>query len=315
MTATAFDSPTDRVAVSGDLAGLEPLKTFRSRWPAVIGALLTLAMVFGLARELFGSGLQGLSRALPQSPLFYLAFGALYMSPPFFDYLIFRRLWSIPVAGLAALMKKRIANDVVLGYSGEAYFYAWARARAPMVASPFGAVKDVSILSAIAGNAITLGMVAIALPLGRGLLTPDQFRTAIGSAGITFAISLPFILFSKRVFSLPARELWPVFGLHCLRLLCGSVLIALAWHYALPSVGLAMWLFLAAARLLVSRLPLVPNKDLLFANFAILLIGQDQAVSELVALTAALTLLIHVVLIAAFGVQAGAGRMLRGRDA
>ena len=95
-----------------------------------------------------------------------------------------------------------------------------------------------------------------------------------------------------------------MFGAHCLRLLAGSVLIALTWHFALPDVSIGMWLFLAAGRLLVSRLPLVPNKDLLFANFAIILIGQDRALSELVAFTAALTLLVHVVLIALFGLHA-----------
>jgi hypothetical protein len=308
---TVDTSAAERLIPAGDLAGLEPLRSIHSRWPAAIGAVLTIAMLYGLAHELFGSGFDKLHHSLPTSPWFYLAFGLLYMSPPFFDYVIFRRLWGIPVAGLAALMKKRIANDVVLGYSGEAYFYAWARTRATMVASPFGAVKDVSILSAIAGNAITLGMVALALPLGRGLLTPDQFKTALGSAAITLAISLPFLLFSRRVFSLPRHQLWSVFGIHCLRLLCGSVLIALAWHFALPGVGLVMWLFLAAARLLVSRLPLVPNKDLLFANFAILLIGQGQAVSELVAVTAGLTLLVHAALAVGFAVQAGAGAWFR----
>lgn len=309
MTAHAYGPATPPEELAGaELAGLAPLKTIRRRWPAIIGAMLTLAMIFGLARELFGRGLADLNRSVPASPWFYVAFGLLYMSPPFFDYVIFRRLWGIPWAGLVALVKKRIANDVVMGYSGEAYFYAWARTKAPMVAAPFGAVKDVSILSAIAGNAITLLMVAIALPLGRGLMTPDQFRTALGSAAITLAISLPFLLFSKRVFSLARGRLWWIFGIHCLRLMVGSFLIALAWHYAMPNVALGMWLFLAAARLLVSRLPLVPNKDLLFANFAILLIGQDRALSELIAFTAALTLLVHIVLIAAFSLHALATR-------
>ena len=52
----------------------------------------------------------------------------------------------------------------------------------------------------------------------------------------------------------------------------------------------------------------MPNKDLLFANFAILLIGQDQALSELVAFTAALTLLVHVILIVIFSGHAIAMR-------
>ena len=104
------------------------------------------------------------------------------MSPPTFDWLIFRRLWGLPAAGLAALIKKRVANEVVVGYSGEAYFYVWARARLKMVAAPFGAVKDVTILSAIAGNAITLAMLAVALPIARGLLTARTVRDGRGSA-------------------------------------------------------------------------------------------------------------------------------------
>ena len=283
------------------LAGLEPLRAVRSRWPTLLAAAFTLAMIAGLAHELLDRGLAGLTRSTPTHPLFYLCFALLYLSPPTGDWLIFRRLWGIPLDGMAALIKKRIANEVVFGYSGEAYFYAWARARTTLVAAPFGAVKDVSILSAIAGNAITLAMMAVALPLARGLLTPDELRTGFWSTVVLCGTSVPFLLFSKRVFSLPRRALWEVFGIHCARLVAGSTLIALAWHFALPAVSVGMWLFLAAGRLLVSRLPLVPNKDLLFANFAILLIGQDRALSELVAFTAALTLIAHVLWIVIFG--------------
>lgn len=269
----------------------------------IIGGLLTAAMVAGLAKQLLGSGLAGLERTVPASPWFYVFFTLLYFSPPTGDYVIFRRLWRIPIDGWFALIKKRIANEVVLGYSGDAYFYAWARARAHMIAAPFGAVKDVTILSAVAGNAITLAMVAIALPLGKDLLDAKQFHTVLWSAAITFAITLPFLIFSKRVFSLPRPRLWWIFMIHCLRLLSGSTLLAFAWHFALPSVSIGMWLFLSAARLLVSRLPLVPNKDLLFANFAIILIGQGSTLSDLVAFSAALTLVYHAALIAIFGLQ------------
>jgi hypothetical protein len=286
---------------AGVLSELEPVRAAARRWPAILGAVLTLAMVAGLGRELFGRGLSGLSQSVPSDPRFYLCFALLYLSLPTGDFVIFRRLWGIPAAGFAALLKKRIANEVVFGYSGEAYFYAWAKARSAMVAAPFGAVKDVSILSALAGNVITLAMIAVALPLGRDLLDEGQFDTLVGSTVVVVAITLPWLLLSRRVFSLPRARLWWVFGVHCLRLLAGSVLIALAWHFALPRVSIGMWLFLAAGRLLVSRLPLVPNKDLIFANVAILLIGQDRALSELVAFTAALTLVAHIALIAAFG--------------
>lgn len=296
--------PHDVIAGPVKIAGLEPLRTIRSRWPAIIGMGLSAAMVVGLAVELLGSGLAGLARAVPESPAFYLAFALFYLGPPFFDFVIFRRLWQVPAAGFAALLRKRVANDVVLGYSGEAYFYAWARARAHIVAAPFGAIKDVSILSGLAGNAITVLTVALSLPIAAKLLSADEFRTLLGSAGIALAASLPFILFSRRVFSLPRARLWEVFAIHCVRLLLGSVFIAFAWHFAEPDVPMGMWLLLAAGRLLVQRLPLVPNKDLIFANIAILLIGEDHQVSALIAFVAAATLLAHVVLIAGLAVEA-----------
>ncbi|WP_445190834.1 hypothetical protein ACT009_09390 [Sphingomonas sp. Tas61C01] len=286
-----------------ELAGLEPLKTIRSRWPAIIGAIVTIAMLVGLGRDLFGAGLAGLGRAVPRNPAFYVAFAALYITPPLVDYVIFRRLWNIPLAGFVALIKKRIANDVVMGYSGETYFYAWARARAHLVAAPFGAVKDVSILSAIAGNTITLAMIAIALPVVRGLIPAEMMRYVYGSLLVIVATSLPFFVFSKRVFSLARETLWWVFSMQCLRIVAGALLLALAWHFALPGVSIGLWMFLTAGRLLFSRLPMLPNKDLLFANFAILFIGQDQALSGLIAFTAAAVLLVHAAFIVAFGLQ------------
>lgn len=288
-----------------DIAALEPTETIKRRWPTILGGLLTVAMVVMLGRELLGAGLAGLSRAAPDSPWFYLAFLGLYMAAPTGDFIIFRRLWGIPWDGFVALHKKRIANDVVLGYSGEAYFYAWARARSKMVAAPFGAVKDVSLLSAIAGNGATILLCALALPIGYQLMPTNVLHAVAGSAVITIGISLGILLFSRRVFSLPRRDLWWVFWVHCARLAASSFLVALAWHFAMPDVPLWMWLFLSAARLLVSRLPLVPNKELLFASFAILLIGQDEALSAMIAFVSALTLAVHVLLVMGFACFSG----------
>ncbi len=292
------------LAAVPDLAGLEPVEKVKRRWPVFLGGALTLLMIVALGRELFGSGLAGLSRTLPGNPLFYAAFAIYYLAPPTFDYIIFRRLWRIPLAGLAALHKKRISNEVLLGYSGEAYFYAWARQRTQMVAAPFGAVKDVMILSAISGNAITLVMMVAVLPLYLGVLTPTYQYYALGSVAILVLMSVPFLIFSKRVFSLPKSELWWVFGMHCARILVGSLLVACAWHFAMPQVSMGVWLLMAAGRLLVWRLPLVPSKELAFSFIAGIVIGQGQALTELMALIAALTLLAHVALIAGFSVQA-----------
>lgn len=288
----------------------EELRLFLRRpWPALLGAALTVAMTVGVGRQLLGGGGQGLARAAPDGPLFYALFTALYLAPSAFDWLIFRRLWRLPRAGFAALVRKRIANEVLFGYAGEAYFYAWARARAHVVTGPFAAVKDVTILSAMAGNAVTLVAVAVAFPFARGLFGAGGVPAMLLSGGVVIASSVPFLLFRARVFSLERGALWWVFSVHCLRIVTGSLLLALAWGAALPHVAPTIWLLLAATRLLVTRLPLVPNKELVFANLAILLIGRSTPLTDLVAFTAGLTLAVHLALLAGFGLLA----LRRGR--
>lgn len=277
-----------------------------SRWPAILGALLTVAMVIGLGRELFQSGVSGLLRQVPTNPLYYLAFAGLYLASPIGDYVIFRHLWGVPRAALWALIRKRIANEVVLGYSGDAYFYAWARKHAARLglSQPFGTVKDVTILSAIAGNAFTLLMIVATLPFAYRVMSANQAHLLMLLALVTCLSSLPFLLFRRKVFSLTRPELRWVFVAHLIRLAAGTVFVAATWAAALPGVALGVWLLLAAGRLLALRLPFVPNKDLLFANFAIYLIGRNAELVSTIAFTAALTLATHVAVMAWFGLGA-----------
>jgi len=299
----AETDPAAKLPSAEDLAGLEPIKSLKSRWPMVIAGLLTGAMIVGLARQLLGSGLAGLTHAVPTNPLYYVAFILLYFSPPVGDFVIFRRLWKVPFDGFVALVKKRIANDVVFGYSGDAYFYAWARQNAQLVAAPFGAVKDVTILSAMAGNAMTLLLTAIALPFAYKVLPPHYTHGLVIGIPVVIAMCLPFLLFSRRVFSLERGMLWWIFAVHCLRLLAGCLLIAIAWHCALPGVGIGAWLILSASRMLVGRLPFIPNKELVFATVAIGVLGENNQLSSVMAFTAALTLVFHVILAAGFTAQ------------
>lgn len=301
MNQSAVDAPQ---ADPAPLAGLEPIERISRRWPMILGALVSVLMILGLAHQLFEGGTDDLWRTVPHNVPFYLFFFIGYLAAPIGDYVIYRRLWRLPLAGLAALIQKRIANDVVIGYSGDLYFYVWARQRLKMVTAPFGAVKDVTILSGIVGNIVMLAMVAVVLPLAAELFTPHAFRMVVRSTIILFVITAPLLIFSRRVFSLPARQLRMIGLIHLCRIIVDSAALALAWHFAMPDVSLGMWLFLVAARLVVARMPLVPNKDLLFANFAIIFIGQGEAVGDLVAFGAALTLLVHVVLFGALGLAA-----------
>ena len=288
-------STAETIALSpADPVSLAPLRRAQRQWPTWVAAILTALLVVGFARELLSGGFDALRVSVPTSAAFYLSFVLAYAAQPVSDFIIFRRLWGLPAAGIVPVLRKLVANEVLFGYSGEAYFYAWARARLKFVAAPFAAVKDVSILSAIVGNLITLGLLGAAVPSLDALLPSELTKPVVWSAALIIAISLAVLLAGRRVFSLRAEELAFVFGVHGARAAAYTLFLALSWHLAMPTAPLALWLLLVASRQVVARLPLVPNKDILFANLAGLMVGGHKDVTSLIASSVALTLVLHL---------------------
>jgi hypothetical protein len=62
----------------------------------------------------------------------------------------------------------------------------------------------------------------------------------------------------------------------------------------LPDTPIGWWLVLAAVRLLISRLPFVPNKDVVFAGVAVLAAGANLQIAELMTMMAGLILFAHL---------------------
>ena len=118
--------------------------------------------------------------------------------------------------------------------------------------------------------------------------------TIAASVGIIVLISVLVVAFGKKLFSLDRQQLWGISGIHLVSLLLNNVLLAWAWSLALPDVAIGWWLMLATARMLISRLPLISNKDVIFAAVAIFAIGRDEDIQILIALTTTVTLLMHM---------------------
>lgn len=275
---------------------LPSLEMDQRNWQRWLSAAITIALFFAILLKLRNFGFSNAVGTLPAKPLFWLAFAAYYLALPFSDWLIFRRLWKIPRGGFAALLRKLVSNEVLFGYSGEVYFYSWARRHAPIIGAPFGAIKDVSILSAIAGNLITLAMLGLAWPLVGTIAPQFHGRTVFASAALIIAMSMIVFLFKNRIFSLPSSALRRIFAVHVARLIATTFLSGLMWHVALPQVPLVWLVLLATLQLLVTRLPFVPNKDLVFASLAIFLIGHDSEVATLIAMISASILAVHLIL-------------------
>ena len=265
-------------------------------WGNWLGVAISATVLAAILVDLRQAGFHKLIAVVPVSSAFWAVAAAYYAAPILSEWLIFRRLWRIPLGGVGALARKMISNEVLLGYSGEVYFYTWARKRVPMAGAPFGAIKDVTILSALAGNLVTLAMMVMALPVVRGLqsgLGGGLFYLSTLVLGLT---SVGALLFRRRLFTLPRPDLRFVAIIHLTRIVLTTSLAALLWHLALPDVALGWWLLLAALRLLLSRLPFLPNKDLAFAGFAVMAVGHDSQVVAMLAIVAGVLLATHILL-------------------
>lgn len=278
------------------------------KWSTYIGPAISVAILVAVVLELRKLNWALVWSIIPTSPLIWTVLFFSYMAGPFSDWVIFRRLWGIPASGIFPLLKKLIGNELLLGYVGEVYFYDWARRHVKMEGSPFGAVKDVAILSALAGNIMTVVMLIVTWPVIKELQFGEVMELPFGISlklGVNvLAISIVFILltsvvimfFRNGLFSLPRRDLWFVFGVHCLRLLANTGLSALAWHLILPEVSIDSWLLLSTVRLLLSRLPLIPNKDLAFAGLSTMLAGKEVQTGVMIAMISMLIVATHVVI-------------------
>lgn len=275
----------------------------RPRWPGgvrLLSSVLSLLVIASVIYAMRGVDLHAILALIPASPLFWAVFAVSYLAIPGADWLIFHRLWGVGPSAFGALVRKLIYNELLLGYLGEAYFYTWARRRVALEAAPFGAVKDVAILSAVAGNILTLLMLAVAWPLASATQLGLQTRSVVLSLTVVLITSMAAVLWRRRIFSLPRAQLGYVFAIHVGRIIAVTALSALLWHLVLPFVPLVWWLLLATIRLLVSRLPFVPNKDVVFAGLAVFMLGHEVEVASLLTMMAGLILLAHLLVGIAF---------------
>lgn len=286
------ERPSDRDGAA--ISDPAPLRLKPQLWIKLIGPAISLAILVAVLYQLQGMDFGFIRSLVPTSAAFWLVFAAYYLAVPLCEWQIFRKLWRIPLEGFFVLVRKHVGNSIVLGYIGELDFYNWARKRTDIVGSPFGAVKDVAILSAMVGNGVTLVLLVGAWPLFEVLNFGSHGEFILGSVAVVLLSSLAMLAFRHRLFSLPRDQIWYVVRLHLVRVAASTILSGFMWHLVLPSVDLGWWLVLSTLSLLISRLPLIPNKDIVFAGVAVFLVGQDAAISSLVALTTGLTLTTHL---------------------
>jgi hypothetical protein len=291
--------PTTKRRTKAQLALRDRWAAVRRNWTSIAANGLTLAILAVALLSLRTMSLADLWATVPTQPQFWLCLTLFYFAGPAAEWLIYRRIWSIPATGIVPLLRKQVANELVLGYSGEVYFYSWARRHAALTGSPFGAIKDVAILSAMVGNVVTLALVALAAPIIVPFIDQQSFGLETSMLGWSFAVVIlttvvPMIL-GRRIFSLRIGDRWFISGVHLARTIIMIGLTAVLWHLALPHQPIIWWLILSVWRQLLSRLPFLPNKDVVFAAVAVFIIGPEPTIIALMTMMAGVLLAAHLI--------------------
>jgi len=265
---------------------LAPIIAGLARWKVPLRIAFVAAMAGLVAWQLWSIGLAALAAQIPTNPLFYIIYWAGFAVLPASEMLIYRTIWpSAPRAPFLALLRKRVLNNVVLGYSGDVWFLLWARTRLGVPDRRLLAgLKDSSLLSGAASSAITAA-IALAFILtghGEGMARAMGARTVdvwIGLAALAVLVALA-LRFGHRILWIGGRAAARVFAIHVGRIGLVQLAQVLQWMVALPLVPFETWLMFLTVQMLVNQLPFVPNRDLLFLALGVeltALVGTDEA--------------------------------------
>ncbi len=253
--------------------------------------------------------------ALPTNPLFYLIFLLLYFLLPVAESFIYRITWTFEAwKSLPAFIKKRIYNNDVLGYSGEFYFYTWARKNVGLSDREIlKTIRDQNVVSSAASTMIALVLVAVFLYIGQINITewigPQETSYLVGGAVVALLLAAIAVPLRRYLFSMAARTALLIFAIHLARLIVGQALQIGMWAVAMPEVSLPVWFTFAAASIIVSRIPLIPNRDLIFLGLGVSLSGV-VGISEagVFAMLGAITLMGKVINVMFFSALSVLGR-------
>lgn len=241
----------------------------------LLSVFFTVSIIAYLVYKLTLIGWDNVWESLPQTPWFYILLLAIFFTLPVFQVFIYRVAWKVkPWDLFLGLLNKRVLDKDVLGYSGEMYLYAWAR---KYVDKPdkeiLHVLKDNVILSSAASTLVAVVLLVIFFVFGQ-VSIPEEWM----NPNVTLLVVLGFcavlviglaVKFRKRILFLKRKQILAIFGLHICRLLVVQGLQVIQWMVVMPEIPLTNWLTLLAAQIIITRIPLLPSRDLIFMGTGI----------------------------------------------
>ena len=272
----------------------------------IVRILIFLGITGLLIAQLAGLGWAEVLRNLPVEPWFYVLFVLLYVSLPVAETLMYRVTWKYDVLrAFPAFIKKRIYNRDVVGYAGEVYFFTWAKDHAGVPKREAAeTIRDNNILSSVSSTLVSVGMLALFLSAGRlsleSLIGRPTMAWFVIAALLIAVLVLVWTRFRRFLFSMKWKHAGIIFGIQVGRLVIGQMLQIGQWAVVMPDVSLDIWFTYAAISIILTRIPFLPNQQLIFTSLGIGLSGElgvaKAAVSGMLIMAAALDKLVNAAL-------------------
>lgn len=256
--------------------------------------LFLLAILIWLTYQLTEIGWGNVWNSLPTQFAFYLLFVLMYFQLPLFEVLIYKITWTFTfLKSIPIFLLKRVYNTDLLGYSGEVYFYMWARQHLSLGDKEiFMIIKDNNIISSVASTIVAFGLLSVFLFSGQIKILEwiiDQNQAYFwGGILITIILVFLFIKFRQFVITMPLRSAYKIFSLQMFRLILLQTMNVLMYYVVIPDAPLYVWFTLISVEIILSRIPFLPNRDLIFVGMSIglaegLMISQSEIAGLMVA--------------------------------
>ncbi len=245
-------------------------------WKLWLRRAFTIGIIAFIAWRLTLIGWGELWQNLPTNPLFYLLHLAAYSVLPVAEIAIFSMIWGAKLlSAMLVMLRKRALNNSVLGYSGELYLYLWAKSRLGIAGRRLASgLKDNVLMSGIA-TALCAIIAALSLLWVNPDLVHERLVEQAGPVSIALFAGLFMVLavlgyvFRAKIFGIGGRLFAAVMAIHFARIGLTYVLQAWQWDVGVPAGTIELWFTLITVQLIISQLPLLPNRDLIYLAFVI----------------------------------------------
>lgn len=210
---------------------------------------------------------------MPHSIAFYALFPIWYIAGPAVDAVLYRFLWRDRWRALFPVMlRKRVLNESVLGYSGEAFLAAFAGRRYPNLADALFDIRDANIISSFVSTSVTLAMIAIVFAPLPTFVSDYNFAShpsfAIAAAGGLLALTTAGGIFGPKFLRMTKAGIQYALCAYLIRTSFVILLQIALWKTALPTAPLGALLVILTSGQAATRIPFAPSYDVLLLGAA-----------------------------------------------